>query len=75
MINLLGLKGNKHPVKHFNVRFLDRELILVGTKKQGGLYTQRQLNNHLIGDYYLYNDKKIRSNGTVVGTIEDIEFI
>jgi hypothetical protein len=75
MINLLGLAGKKAPIKKFNVRFLGRELILVGSKKQGGLYTPKQLEKHEVGNYYLYDDNKIRSNGTVVGTIKDIEFI
>jgi len=48
---------------------------MIGRKNEGGLLTEEEYANNHYGKYYLYEDGKIRSNGEVVGTIKDIEFM
>ena len=75
MKNKLGLRNSKVPTARYPVFFKGKKLILMGTKSEGGLYTEKELEDKTIGKYYLYSDGRILRKGELVGTKKDIEFL
>lgn len=72
---LLGMIDLKKRSKRYNVMFKGRHYILIGNKREGGLFTREQAATGSVGSFYMYSDGKVREAGVLRGLRNEVVFI